>query len=161
MEPDRPKVHERCGSQLQTPLRIQKTLFFGLIQKWMHFSKVHPFYFYTPMQEVTPKVVAMAVSTVITMFRILLQSSFFISDFWFMIYDFFFTPQSTRSITEFLLSYKLWVLSYEFYSICHSLLFVIQRSKATKNLGSTKQWKQVDVLEILRFALDDNAWGKT
>ena len=33
---------------------------------------------YTPMHEVTPKVVAMAVSTVITMFRILLQSSFFI-----------------------------------------------------------------------------------
>ena len=41
----------------------------------MHFSKVHPFYFYTPMQEVTPKVVAMAVNTVITMFRILLQIS--------------------------------------------------------------------------------------
>ena len=34
---------------------------------------------YTPMHEVTPKVVAMAVSTVITMFRILLQRSFFIS----------------------------------------------------------------------------------
>ena len=33
---------------------------------------------YTPMHDVTPKVVAMAVSTVITMFRILLQSSFFI-----------------------------------------------------------------------------------
>ena len=30
---------------------------------------------YTPMHEVTPKVVAMAVSTVITMFRILLQIS--------------------------------------------------------------------------------------
>ena len=30
---------------------------------------------YTPMHEVTPKVVAMAVSTVITMFRILLQMS--------------------------------------------------------------------------------------
>ena len=36
---------------------------------------------YTPMHDVTPNVVAMAVSTVITMFRILLQSSFFISDF--------------------------------------------------------------------------------
>ena len=35
------------------------------------------FFLYTPMHEVTPKVVAMAVSTVITMFRILLQSSFF------------------------------------------------------------------------------------
>ena len=34
-------------------------------------------YFYTPMHEVTPKVVAMAVSTVITMFRILLQISLF------------------------------------------------------------------------------------
>ena len=33
------------------------------------------FCFYTPMHEVTPKVVAMAVSTVITMFRILLQIS--------------------------------------------------------------------------------------
>ena len=33
---------------------------------------------YTPMHEVTPKVVAMAVSTVITMFRILLQISLFI-----------------------------------------------------------------------------------
>ena len=33
---------------------------------------------YTPMHDVTPNVVAMAVSTVITMFRILLQSSFFI-----------------------------------------------------------------------------------
>ena len=32
------------------------------------------FFFHAPMQEVTPKVVAMAVSTVITMFRILLQS---------------------------------------------------------------------------------------
>ena len=32
---------------------------------------------YTPMQEVTPKVVAMAVSTVMTMFRILLQISLF------------------------------------------------------------------------------------
>ena len=32
---------------------------------------------YTPMHEVTPKVVAMAVSTVITMFRILLQISLF------------------------------------------------------------------------------------
>ena len=30
---------------------------------------------YTPMHEVTPKVVAMAVSTVMTMFRILLQIS--------------------------------------------------------------------------------------
>ena len=35
-------------------------------------GKVSP---YTPMHEVTPKVVAMAVSTVITMFRILLQRS--------------------------------------------------------------------------------------
>ena len=35
------------------------------------------FFVYTPMQEVTPKVVAMAVSTVITMFRILLQISLF------------------------------------------------------------------------------------
>ena len=33
--------------------------------------------FYTPMHEVTPKVVAMAVSTVITMFRILLQMFLF------------------------------------------------------------------------------------
>ena len=32
---------------------------------------------YTPMHEVTPKVVAMAVSTVITMFRILLQRFLF------------------------------------------------------------------------------------
>ena len=38
-------------------------------------------FFYTPMQEVTPKVVAIAVNTVMTMFRILLQSSFF------MMYD--------------------------------------------------------------------------
>ena len=37
------------------------------------------FFVYTPMQEVTPKVVAMAVSTVITMFRILLQISLFMS----------------------------------------------------------------------------------
>ena len=44
------------------------------------------FDFYTPIQEVTPKVVAMAVSTVITMFRILLQMFLFsIYDFWFMI----------------------------------------------------------------------------
>ena len=35
---------------------------------------------YTPMQEVTPKVVAMALSTVITMFRILLQIVLFIFD---------------------------------------------------------------------------------
>ena len=32
---------------------------------------------YTPMQEVTPKVVAIAVSTVMTMFRILLQIDLF------------------------------------------------------------------------------------
>ena len=31
---------------------------------------------YTPIHDVTPNVVAMAVSTVITMFRILLQMSF-------------------------------------------------------------------------------------
>ena len=37
------------------------------------------FFVYTPIQEVTPKVVAMAVSTVITMFRILLQISLFMS----------------------------------------------------------------------------------
>ena len=38
--------------------------------------------FYTPMHEVTPKVVAMAVSTVIKMFRILPQMFLFsISDF--------------------------------------------------------------------------------
>ena len=35
---------------------------------------------YTPMHEVTPKVVAMAVSTVMTMFRILLQRFLFIGD---------------------------------------------------------------------------------
>ena len=35
------------------------------------------FFFYAPMQEVTPTVVAMAVSTVIRMFRILLQSVLF------------------------------------------------------------------------------------
>ena len=34
-------------------------------------------FIYTPMQEVTPKVVAMAVSTVITMFRILPQMFLF------------------------------------------------------------------------------------
>ena len=46
---------------------------------WWFFSD------YTPMHEVTPKVVAMAVSTVITMFRILLQRSFFISyELWVM-----------------------------------------------------------------------------
>jgi len=33
-------------------------------------------FFYTPMQEVTPKVVAMAVSTVMTTCRIFCQSSF-------------------------------------------------------------------------------------
>ena len=37
---------------------------------------------YTPMHEVTPKVVAMAVSTVMTMFRILLQISLFMIE-WF------------------------------------------------------------------------------
>ena len=37
-----------------------------------------PLLFYTPMQEVTPKVVAMAVSTVMTMFRILPQSDLFV-----------------------------------------------------------------------------------
>ena len=35
-------------------------------------------FLYTPMHEVTPKVVAMAVSTVMTMFRILLQSVLFV-----------------------------------------------------------------------------------
>ena len=49
------------------------------------------FDFYTPMQDVTPKVVAMAVSTVITMFRIFPQMFLFsISDLWFMISFFFF-----------------------------------------------------------------------
>ena len=42
----------------------------------MH-HKGAPLSIYTPMQEVTPKVVAMAVNTVMTMFRILLQISFF------------------------------------------------------------------------------------
>ena len=87
------------------------------------------------MHDVTLKVVAMAVSTVITMFRILLQISLFI---------YFerlrvkgdgvrFSPQSTQSSTEFFLYY--------------SLHFVIQSE--AKNLGNTKHWKQVDVLEIL------------
>ena len=39
---------------------------------------LRPLVVYTPMHDVTPKVVAMAVSTVITMFRILLQISLFI-----------------------------------------------------------------------------------
>ena len=42
--------------------------------------KLAPFvwvYVYTPMHEVTPKVVAMAVNTVMTMWRILLQIEFF------------------------------------------------------------------------------------
>ena len=34
---------------------------------------------YTPMHEVTPKVVAMAVSTVMTMWRILLQRDLFMT----------------------------------------------------------------------------------
>ena len=34
---------------------------------------------YTPMQEVTPKVVAMAVSTVMTMFRIFCQRDLFMT----------------------------------------------------------------------------------
>ena len=38
-----------------------------------------PLLFYTPMQEVTPKVVAIAVSTVMTMFRIFPQSDLFVS----------------------------------------------------------------------------------
>ena len=44
-----------------------------------------------------------------------------------------FSPQSTQSSTEFFLYY--------------SLHFVIQSE--AKNLGNTKHWKQVDVLEIL------------
>ena len=93
----------------------------------MH-PKGTPLSIYTPMQEVTPKVVAMAVSTVITMFRILLQSSFFIFDLWVMIYELWFMSYDFHHRVR---------MSYEFYSICHSLLFVIQRSKATKNLGNT------------------------
>ena len=38
---------------------------------------VPPLVFYAPMHEVTPKVVAMAVNTVMTMWRILLQIEFF------------------------------------------------------------------------------------
>ena len=69
------------------------------------------FDFYTPMQDVTPKVVAMAVSTVITMFRILLQMFLFsISDLWFMI-SFF----CTTEYTEF-----HWVFSLLFSTFCHS-----------------------------------------
>ena len=43
------------------------------------------FFLYTPMHEVTPKVVAMAVSTVMTMFRILLQSVLFVFSMVFLV----------------------------------------------------------------------------
>ena len=41
-------------------------------------------FFYTPMHEVTPKLVTMAVRTVMTMFRILLQSCLFSMMFLFL-----------------------------------------------------------------------------
>ena len=54
-------------------------MYFAFIkQKRDRLQKVHPLSFiYTPMQEVTPKVVAMAVSTVIKMFRIFPQMFLF------------------------------------------------------------------------------------
>ena len=54
-----------------------------------------------------------------------------------MNYELFFAPRRTRSFTEFF------------------LLFVIQRSIATKDLGCIHFWLRC-VTEILRFALDDN-----
>ena len=111
---------------------------------------------YMPMQEVTPKVVAMAVSTVMMMWSILLQVFLFsIYDLWFMI-SFFCTTEDTEShgaIKElWVVSYELWVVSCELwvFSFCYSLLFVIQTTVGRKDLGDTKQWKQVDVLEIFR-----------
>ena len=57
-------------------------IFFASYQKSQLLVKaVGSLFFYTPMHEVTPKVVAIAVSTVITMFRILLQSVLFVSMF--------------------------------------------------------------------------------
>ena len=51
-------------------------------------------FFYMPMHEVTPKVVAMAVSTVMITCNTLLQISFFsMMCFDFMIYDFFCTTE--------------------------------------------------------------------
>ena len=47
------------------------------------------FFFYIPMHEVTPKVVATAVRMVISMFRILLQSCLFSM---FNSYEFFISP---------------------------------------------------------------------
>ena len=73
---------------------------------------MRPFWFffslYMPMHDVTPKVVAIAVSTVMITCNTLLQISFFsmmcfdfmIYDVWFLIYDLF-HHWVTRSLTEF------------------------------------------------------------
>ena len=85
-------------------------------------------FFYTPMHEVTPKLVTMAVRTVMTMFRILLQSCLF--------------------------SIKCVLVVIYFFSECvkiqNAYHFVIQTTIGRKNLDDI-----MDVTEILRFALDD------
>ena len=58
---------------------ISKIFFASYLKSQLLVKAVGSFVFYTPMHEVTPKVVAIAVSTVITMFRILLQSVLFVS----------------------------------------------------------------------------------
>ena len=53
-------------------------------------------FFYTPMHEVTPKLVTMAVRTVMTMFRILLQSCLFSMMFFLKVNVLFFNQLSSR-----------------------------------------------------------------
>ena len=102
------------------------------------------------LQACRPKVVATAVNTVITIFKILLQielwfSLFIVSlGFWFMIYVFCFSPQRTRSLLEF------WVLSF-LVILTHP---VIQRSIATKDLSTSTNSpleRGRGVLECIRF----------
>ena len=82
-------------------------------------------FFYTPMHEVTPKLVTMAVRTVMTMFRILLQSCLFSMMFLFL--------------SECLVFQAI----------------VIQTTEGRKDLECIHVYIFFYVLEILRFALND------
>ena len=100
------------------------------------------------MHEVTPKVVAIAVSIVITTCNTLLQISFFSMIFWFMMFD-------------------LWFMSSFFFVIlAHP---VIQRSIATKDLSASTnsplergrgvlEYIHVYASEILRFTPFRSGW---
>ena len=89
---------------------MEKLGFFDLKTKKGDTPKCIPFLsIYTPMQEVTPKVVAMAVSTVIRMFSIFFQISclFIVLN---SLVSVFFAPQIAQIFTDYIFIPSGWLI---------------------------------------------------